>query len=116
MIASKNSVARLRHIRYEIDGISRALEGVDVDRYLGDYLLQRGAERALLIISEAAKSLPGDLLARYPEIDWRGVVQLGNILRHEYPTVDATVIWEIVTRKLPELSPVIDRMIADLGG
>lgn len=114
MIASKNSVARLRHIRYEIDGISR--RWIDVDRYLGDYLLQRGAERALLIISEAAKSLPGDLLARYPEIDWRGVVQLGNILRHGYPTVDATVIWEIVTRKLPELSPVIDGMIADLGG
>jgi uncharacterized protein with HEPN domain len=114
MNASKSPLARLRHIRYEIDGISGALRGVDLNRYLHDYLLQRGAERALLIISEAAKAIPVDLLLRYPEIDWRGVVQLGNVLRHEYPTVDAMVIWEIVTRKLPELSPVVDLMIRDL--
>ena len=78
-------------------------------------MLQRGSERALLIISEAAKAIPVELLRRYPEIDWRGVVQLGNVLRHEYPTVDSMVVWEIVTRKLPELGPIVDRMIRDLS-
>jgi uncharacterized protein with HEPN domain len=114
MGASKNPLARLLHIRDEIDAILSAFKGADVNRYRDDYLLQRGAERALLIISEAAKAVPVDVLRRYPEVDWRGVVQLGNVLRHEYPTVDSTVVWEIVSRKLPELRPVIDRMIRDL--
>ena len=116
MIASRNPIVRRQHIRYEIEGISKALHGVDRSRYLGDYLLQRAAERALLIVSEATRSLPGELFARYPEVDWRGIVQLGNILRHEYPMVDSEVLWEIITRKLPELRPVIDRMINELGG
>ena len=116
MNPSKNPLARLQHIRDEIDGISEALSGVDLRRYSDDYLLQRGTERALQIISEAAKAIPIELLNRYPEIDWHGVVQLGNVLRHEYPTVDSTVVWEIAIGKLPELRPVIERMIRDLTG
>ena len=44
-------------------------------------------ERALLIISEAAKALPDDLLNQHPSVDWIGVRSLGNVLRHEYHTV-----------------------------
>ena len=89
--------------------------GVDGRNFVGDYLLVRAGERALLIISEAAKSLPGQLTARYPEIDWRAVCGLGDVLRHDYNKVDPEVVWEILTRKLPELAPVIERMIRDVS-
>ncbi len=108
-------MARVMHIRDEIEGISGAFEGIAFDRYRTNYLLQRGAERALLIISEAAKAIPHDLLDRYPDVDWRAVIQLGNVLRHECPTIDSTVIWEIVTQKLPQMRPVVDQMIRDLS-
>jgi uncharacterized protein with HEPN domain len=114
MIATQNPLVRLQHIRDEIDAITPLLRGVDHDRYIGDYLLRRAGERALLIISEAAKSLPKDLLQRYPEVDWSEVIGLGNVLRHGYHAVDDDTIWEILTTNLSELSPVIDRMIEDL--
>ena len=69
----------------------------------------------MLIISEAAKALPKDLTDRYSVIDWRGVRGLGDVLRHDYERVDAETLWEILTEKLPELGPVIERMIEDLG-
>lgn len=115
MTASKNPIIRLLHIQDEIEGISEALRGIDQARFVGDYVLRRAAERALLIISEATKSLSNDLLKRFPEVDWAGVIGLGNVLRHEYHTVDADTLWEIVTHKLPELAPVIARMIRDEG-
>jgi uncharacterized protein with HEPN domain len=34
---------------------------------------------------------------RHPEIPWRNVRDIGNLLRHEYENVDAEVIWETVT-------------------
>lgn len=34
---------------------------------------------------------------RYPEIPWRNVQDIGNLLRHEYANVDAEVVWETVT-------------------
>jgi uncharacterized protein with HEPN domain len=105
---------RLGHIRDEIASITHALKGVDRRAFAGDYLLLRAAERALLIISEAAKALPKDLLDRYCEIDWHGVRGLGDVLRHDYSLVDADTLWEILTGKLPELARVVERMIRDL--
>jgi uncharacterized protein with HEPN domain len=67
-----------------------------------------------LIISEAAKALPRDLVARYPEVDWRGVRGLGDVLRHDYSIVDADTLWEILTGKAPKLAEVVAQMIDDL--
>jgi uncharacterized protein with HEPN domain len=114
MAASKNPLGRLGHIRDEIEGITVALRGADHDAFVENYLLRRAAERALLIISEAAKALPTELTDRYPEIDWRGVRGLGDVLRHDYERVDADTLWEILAEKLPELAPVIARMIDNL--
>lgn len=75
----------------------------------------RARERALLIISEAAKSLPSRLTARYPEVDWRAVCGLGDVPRHDYNRIDPDVIWEILVGKRPELAPVIERMIRDIS-
>jgi uncharacterized protein with HEPN domain len=114
MAATKNPLARLGHIRDEIEGMTAALRGVNHDAFVENYVLRRAAERALLIISEAAKALPQSLTDRYPEIDWRGVRGLGNVLRHDYERVDPGTLWEILSAKLPELAPVIARMMDDL--
>lgn len=114
MVASKNPLLRLRHVQEEIAAITAASAGCDRDRYRGDYVLRRATERALLIVSEAVKALPRDLLARYPEVAWQDVANLGNVLRHEYHMIDDETVWEILSRDLPALSLVIDQMIADL--
>jgi uncharacterized protein with HEPN domain len=116
MAATKNPLSRLCHIRDEIEGITIALQRTDRDVFVKNYVLRRAAERALMIISEAAKTLPRELTDCYPEIDWRGVRGLGDVLRHDYERVDADTLWEILSEKLPELAPVIGRMIADLEG
>jgi uncharacterized protein with HEPN domain len=112
--ASKNPLVRLGHMRDEITSITAELKNVDRNGFTQNYLLVRAAERALLIISEAAKALPRDLVARYPEIDWRGVRGLGDVLRHDYSIVDADTLWEILTGKVPALAEVVGRMIDDL--
>lgn len=112
--ASKNPLVRLGHMRDEIASIEAELKHVGRSGFTHNYLLVRAAERALLIISEAAKALPRDLVARYPEIDWRGVRGLGDVLRHDYSIVDADTLWEILTGKVPQLAEVVRRMIGDL--
>jgi uncharacterized protein with HEPN domain len=116
MAASKNPLVRLRHIQDEIEGITKALTGVDRQAFLEDYVLRRAGERALLIISEAAKALPDGLTDRYPDIDWPGIRSLGNVLRHEYQAIDPDTLWLILTAKLAELAPIVSRMIRETDG
>ena len=114
MAASKSPRLRLLHIRDEIDGIASAVQNVSYVTYRESYTLRRAAERAVQIVSEAAKSLRPELLARHAEAPWNAIIGIGNILRHEYQRVDDRRLWEIVTVHLPQLRPVIMTMIDEL--
>lgn len=76
--------------------------------------MRRVSERAVQIISEAAKALSPELTAQYPAAPWNAIVRIGNILRHEYQYVDDRRMWEIVTVELPNLRGVVLKMLEDL--
>jgi uncharacterized protein with HEPN domain len=114
MAATRSPLMRLGHIRDEITNLLPLFSGVDYPTFASSYSMVRTTERAILIIAEAAKALPTELTARYPQIEWHAIRGIGNILRHEYERVETEVLWRVVTRSLPELAPVIERMIRDL--
>ena len=65
--------------------------------------------RALEVISEASRSLPDDLKARHPQVDWRAVADAGNAYRHGYDSLDTAVhaIKPIATVAEAELEGVV---------
>ena len=71
-------------------------------------------ERSLEIASDAVRHIPDALQSRYPEIPWRSIKTIGNILRHEYDRVDFDVIWDAATVHLPKLETAIQHMRAEL--
>jgi len=96
MAASKSPHLRLFHIRDEIDGMASALQNVTFADYQESYTLRRAAERAVQIVSEAAKTLPSEMLARHSEAPWNAIIGIGNILRHEYQRVDDRRLWKLL--------------------
>jgi uncharacterized protein with HEPN domain len=77
-------------------------------------MLRRAAERAVQIISEAARALPPELLDRYPNTPWTAIIGIGNILRHEYQRIEDPRLWEIVTIYVPQLRSDVVKMLAEL--
>jgi uncharacterized protein with HEPN domain len=115
MAANKSPRARLLHIRDEIDGVAMIVRDLSFAQYQGSYMHRRAVERAVQIISEAAKALPPDYLAKYPKAPWTSIVGVGNILRHEYQHLDDKQLWEIATVHLPKLQPIVVHMLTELG-
>jgi uncharacterized protein with HEPN domain len=115
MVASKSPRARLLHIRDEIEGVAMIVRGLSFVQYQDSYLHRRAVERAVQIVSEAAKALPPDYLAKYPNAPWTSIVGIGNILRHEYQRLDDKQLWEIATVHLPQLQPIVAQMLTELG-
>jgi uncharacterized protein with HEPN domain len=116
MAASKTPRARLLHIRDEIEGVAVIVRDLSLVQYQASYMHRRAVERAVQIVSEAAKALPADLLARYSDAPWSAIIGIGNILRHEYQRLDDNQLWEIATVHLPNLQPIVANMLADVGG
>ena len=70
----------------------------------------------LVIIGEAARQIPEPVRERYPEIEWRKVAGLRDIIVHGYHRVELSIVWSIVTRQLEPLRGVVRRLVHDLEG
>ena len=61
--------------------------------------------RNLEVIGEAASQVPVPFREQHPEIPWRQIVGLRNVVVHRYFAVDPETVWAIVDGQLPSLLP-----------
>lgn len=62
-------------------------------------------------IGEIAKRITADTIAAMPEVDWRGVRGIREILAHDYADVDPDVLVDAVSGALPELRAAVGRVL-----
>lgn len=53
-------------------------------------------------MGEASKNVPDFIKEKYPEMPWKKIYQLRNIITHDYFGIDYEIIWKIITINLPE--------------
>jgi len=66
-------------------------------------------------IKKIDKRTHGKFLVLYPNIDWKKITDLRNIIAHEYFYIDAEEIFDTVQNDIQPLLMTIQQMIADLG-
>jgi uncharacterized protein with HEPN domain len=75
------------------------------------YMVVDAVIRNFEIIGEASKHIPGEIIAKYPEIPWKKMYGLRNIVTHEYFGIDYEMIWEIAKNDLPKNQKDLQRLI-----
>jgi uncharacterized protein with HEPN domain len=82
-------------------------EGLSFQQFIQDEMRLDAALRNLEIIGEATKNLPSELRDKYPDVDWRKVAGLRDIVIHAYFNIDNNIIWDIIQNKLPDLQSYV---------
>jgi uncharacterized protein with HEPN domain len=80
-----------------------------------DSLIQDGVVRNFEVIGEATKNLSIQIKSTYPDIPWRKMAGLRDVLSHNYIGIDLKIVWDIVEQDLPDLKQKIDAIAQDLG-
>jgi uncharacterized protein with HEPN domain len=78
-------------------------EGLSYEAFRESPMVADAVIRNLEVIGEAIKQLPEPLRAQYPDIPWKRIAGLRDILIHAYFGIDFEVIWDLITTKLPDL-------------
>ena len=102
----------LYDIRDAIDGIGKPTATLTFDTFKVNWIVCRGVERGLEIISEVSRRVTESMKAGEPTIPWRKIAAIGNVLRHDYDYADAAIVWKIVQDDLPLLRAAVERLIA----
>lgn len=80
-------------------------------RYLESRLLQLASEALLQKIGEAANRLPEQFRLDHPDVPWRAMRGMRNVLTHEYQVIDHVIVWEAVSRDVPASAAQIRRIL-----
>lgn len=111
--------ASLEKIQIALERILKRSESIHaVDDFL---LTPSGVERLesicmlLIAIGESVKKIDKitdkKLFSCYPEIDWKGVMGMRDIIAHHYFDIDATIVFDVIKNYLPDVKYVIDNIL-----
>ena len=104
----------LRRILRRFQGVVHADDFLDSDDGL-DRLV--GIGMMLIAIGENLKKIDqeteGELLARYPTVNWRGAKGTRDILSHHYFDLDAEDVFDICQNDIPTLAETIVKMLKE---
>jgi uncharacterized protein with HEPN domain len=98
----------LAEILEAIEGIETHTAGKSLADFQRDWLLRLAVQRALEIISEASRHLPDELLSHAPDVPWKKIRGIGNVLRHDYHRIADDVIWVVVVENMGPLKTAIN--------
>ena len=111
MKREREYVDYLKDILDAIEKTEQFTEGMAFERFSSDYKTRFAVIRALEIIGEASKKIPETVKRQNPDLPWREMAGIRDILIHEYFGLNLQVIWKTLKEDFPKLKPVISTML-----
>ncbi len=103
----------LADILEAIDAVRRHMPGSE-EELLADEVLQAAILRWVQIVGEAANGVSDELRGRHPEVPWRKIVDMRNLVAHGYRDVDLSIVWQAVARDLPVLEQWVRAILEEM--
>jgi uncharacterized protein with HEPN domain len=83
--------------------------------FADDELVQSAVIRWVEIIGEATRGLTDELRQAHPEVPWRQMVAMRNVLVHGYFDVDVDLVWSVAQSDLPKLGAQIRAIVSEMS-
>ncbi|MBN1191477.1 MAG: DUF86 domain-containing protein [Dehalococcoidales bacterium] len=101
------------HILESISLIESYTMQVSKEDFLKSRQVQDAVMRRLEIIGEATKNIPNSYRKDNPDVPWREIVGMRDILIYEYFGVDLELTWKTVQEDLPFLKKRLLQITAE---
>ncbi len=104
----------LNHILESIEEIEKNTRNLTENGFLANTTIQDAIIRRLEIIGEATKNLPVSVKSKHPDIEWRKIAGLRDVIVHGYFRLSLKLVWKITQDNIPELKKQIIKILGSL--
>ena len=106
--AQKDDPAYVGDIRLEISRMRKFTHGMTKAQFMRNELVCHAVERCIEIIGEAARNVSEEFRQKHPQVEWKKIIAMRNLIIHAYGRVDYNLVWEVVEKDIAELEKQLD--------
>jgi len=104
---------RIEDILEAIDDIGLLTGSMSYEEFCADNRTMKAVLYNMAVIGEAARHVPSDIRMHYPEVPWREMGDIRNVVIHEYFGVDLEILWETIQHELPPLVSLLREILTE---
>jgi uncharacterized protein with HEPN domain len=97
--------------------ISRFINKKTKEDFFNDEMMHEAVIRKIEIIGEASGRISNQFIGtilwkkRFPQLPWRKMKSMRNILIHMYDEVELEFVWDTATKDIPALKNMVSKII-----
>ena len=111
MKVGKNSNIFLQHILENILKIEVGISDIPEVEFSRNVDMQDATLRRLEVIGQAVRNIPDSFRATHPQIPWKKIAGLRDMLIHEYFGVDEKIVWDTCKEDIPDLKRALEELV-----
>jgi uncharacterized protein with HEPN domain len=86
-------------------------QGIDEGAFLADAKTQSAVLHQLLIMGEGVKRLSDHFRQNHPQVAWKSIAGMRDVLIHAYDVVDLMQVWQTITNDIPDTLNQIEPLL-----
>ena len=102
-MSKRNERLYFTDILESICAIEAYTKNLTVEEFARDRKTHNATIREFEIIGEAVRHLSDQTIKKYPDVEWRDIIDFRNLFIHEYFGVDLEMVWNIIIDDLSSL-------------
>ena len=112
-MSSRAWTLRIQDILKAIASIQAVTNGKTFSEFEANSLLVKAVLYDFVVIGEAAVSIPQEIRVKAPDIPWRLMADMRNVVAHEYFRVDPEIIGDTSRSNLPRLIEPLQKLLSE---
>lgn len=110
---TKDPMIYLKHILESAQAVEKYVQEITEDEFHHSNEKQDSVIRRIEIIGEATKNISETFKKQHPDVPWKNMAGMRNVLIHEYFDVNLHTVWKTATQFIPLLRLKIQRLLQD---